>query len=154
MRSSMLSTVPVTSDKIFSAVEAKITSFIGMKIFNNGIQFRIGEEETSRAMIRAARKVSRDCKLPGRDTMRGTLLDNFFENHIKNQREKLVKGADIYRIHFQGDGAIIKDIPIINILAGGFTNLCQYKIFCIVQVTSQVFTRRMLNLLWRFYLVQ
>ena len=41
----------------------------------------------------------------------------FFENHIKNQREKLLNGSDIYGLHFQGDGATIKDKIILNILA-------------------------------------
>ena len=43
----------------------------------------------------------------------------FFENHIKNQHEKLLNGADIYGLHFQGDCATIKDMPVLNILAGG-----------------------------------
>ena len=47
------------------------------------------------------------------------LLDNCFDNHIKNQREKLLNGADIYGIHFQGDGAKIKETPLLNIFAGG-----------------------------------
>ena len=42
--------------------------------------------------------------------MRGTLLDNFFDNYIKNQREKLVNGADIYALSFQVDGETIKDL--------------------------------------------
>ena len=50
--------------------------------------------------------------------MRGPLLDIVFENHIKNQREKLLNGTDIYGIHFKGDGSKIKDTPLINILAG------------------------------------
>ena len=60
----------VTSGRIFSAEESKLISLIGMNIFNNGIQFRIGEEETSRAMISAAGNISRDYKLPGRDGVR------------------------------------------------------------------------------------
>ena len=63
----MLSTVSVTSDKIFSAAESKLTSLIGITIFNNGLQFRIGEDETFRAIISAARNVSRNYKLPGRE---------------------------------------------------------------------------------------
>ena len=47
------------------------------------------------------------------------MLDNCFENHIKNQREKLLNGADIYGLHFQGDGATIKDTLLLNILDGG-----------------------------------
>ena len=89
----MLSTVSVTSGRIFSAAEAKLTPFIGMIIFNNGIQFRIGEDQTFREMISYARNVSRDYKLPGRDRVRGPLLDNCSDNNIKNQREKLLNGA-------------------------------------------------------------
>ena len=47
------------------------------------------------------------------------MSDNCFDNHIKNQREKFLTGADIYGLHFQGDGATIKDTPLLNILAGG-----------------------------------
>ena len=60
VRLSMLSTVSVTLGIIFSAVEYKLTSLIGMNIFNNGLQFRIGEEETSREMNSAAINVSGD----------------------------------------------------------------------------------------------
>ena len=38
----------------------------------------------------------------------------FFENHINNQCEKLLNGANIYGINFQGDGATIKDAPLLN----------------------------------------
>ena len=70
-------------------------------------------------MISASRNVSRDYKLPGRETVQGPLLDNCFENHIKKQCEKLPNGADIYGLHFQCGGATIKDTPLLNILAGG-----------------------------------
>ena len=83
----MLSMVSVTSGIIFFNAEAKLTSLIGMNIFNNDILFIIGEEETFRAIISAARKVSRDYNMIGRETVRGMFLDNCFENHIKNQRE-------------------------------------------------------------------
>ena len=56
----MLSTVSVTSGRIFSAADAKQNSLVGMNLFNNGIQFRIGEEETFGAIISAARNISRD----------------------------------------------------------------------------------------------
>ena len=46
------------------------------------------------------------------------LLDNCFDNHIKNQREKLLNGEDIHGLHFQGDDERIKDTPLINIFAG------------------------------------
>ena len=70
-------------------------------------------------MIGAVRNGSRKYKLPGRETVQVPLLNNFFDNHIKNQREKLPNGADIYGLHFQGDGATIKYTPLLNILARG-----------------------------------
>ena len=70
-------------------------------------------------MTSAARNVSRDYKLPGRDMVQGPLLDNCFGNHIKNQRKKLLNRSNIYGIYFQGDGATTKDTPLLNILDGG-----------------------------------
>ena len=78
VRSYMLSTVSVTSGRIFSAAESKLTSLIGITIFNNGLRFIIGEVEISRAMISAARNVSSSYKLPGKETVQGLLLDNCF----------------------------------------------------------------------------
>ena len=74
----MLSPVSVTSGRILSATEAKLISLIGMAIFNNGLQFIMGEDETFMEMISADISVSRNYKLPGRERVRGLLLDNFF----------------------------------------------------------------------------
>ena len=59
LRKSMLSTVLVTSGRVLSAAEAKLTSFFGMNIFNNGLQFIIGEDQKFRAMVSSSIKVSR-----------------------------------------------------------------------------------------------
>ena len=150
----MLSTVSVTSARIFSDTESKLTSLIVMTIFKSGLQFRMGEEETFRKMISAERIVSRDHKLPGREMVRGTFLDKCFKNHINNQREELLNGADIYGIYFQCDGATIKDTHLLNILAGGFTYLCQSKRLWTIQFTSQVVTRRILNVLRKVSLMK
>ena len=70
-----MSNFPATSVIIFSAAESKLTSLFGMVIFNNGLQCRVVEEDTLRAMISADRNVSRDYKQPGRETAQGMLLD-------------------------------------------------------------------------------
>ena len=76
--------------------------------------------------------------MPGRETVRGKFLDNCFENHIKNQRDQLLKCADIYGINFQGDGATIKDTPLLNILAGGvyLPVSVQNIVYCICNITG------------------
>ena len=50
-------------------------------------------------MISAARNISRDYKIPGREMVQGPLLDKCFDNHIKNQCEKLLNRADIYGLN-------------------------------------------------------
>ena len=70
-------------------------------------------------MISTDRNVSRYYKTLGRDKIQGTLLEKCFENHINNQCENLLNEADIYGIHFKGDGATIKNKPLLNILSGG-----------------------------------
>ena len=67
--------------------------------------------------------------------MRGPLIDKYFDNHIKNQRENLLNGSDIYGLNLQGNGATIKDTHLLNILDAGFTYLCQSKRLWIVQIT-------------------
>ena len=56
----------------------------------------MGEEETFREIISTSRNVSMDYKLPGRETLQGALVNKCFENHIKNEFERLLNGADIY----------------------------------------------------------
>ena len=77
----MLSTVSVTSVTsgiILSAAQSRLTSFIVMTIFNNGLKFRIVEEYKFRAIISTAINVSRDYKPPWRETVQGPFLDKFF----------------------------------------------------------------------------
>ena len=47
------------------------------------------------------------------------MLDKCFENNINNRRERLLNGADIYGLHFQGDGATIKGTLLLDMLDGG-----------------------------------
>ena len=70
--------------------------------------------------------------------VRGPLLDSFFENNIKNQREKLLNGVDICGLHFQGDSKTIKETPLLNILAGGvyLPVLVQKIVECTVHITG------------------
>ena len=80
----------------------------------------------------------KEYKLPGRGTAQEPLLDIFFENHIKNRRGKLLKKEYIYLLRFQGDGATIKDTPLLNILAGGvYLHISVQKIVhCADQITG------------------
>ena len=116
---SIVSVTSVTSGKIISSDESKLTSLIGMTIFNNGLKFIFwGGGGTFRAMMSTARNISMDYNLPKREAVKGSFLYKCFERHIKNQHEKFLNGAEVYEIHVQYDGATIKDTPLLNILSG------------------------------------
>ena len=51
--------------------------------------------------------------------MGGTLLDNFFDNNINNQCDKLINGAYIYGLNFKCGAATSKDTPLLKILDKG-----------------------------------
>ena len=60
------------------------------------------------------------------------MLDNCFENRIKNQREKLLNRVDIYGLYFQGGGSTIKYMPLLNILSGGGVPTCVSPKYCVI----------------------
>ena len=65
------------------------------------------------------------------------MLDNFFDNNIKNQHEKLLNWEEIDELNFQGDGATIKDTPLLNILAIFYLPVSVQNILeCTVPITS------------------
>ena len=69
-------------------------------------------------MISYYRNVSRNWKILGRETVWGQIPEICFDNYINNQCWNLIKRADIYGIHFQGNGATIKYIPLLDTLSG------------------------------------
>ena len=54
----------------------------------------------------------------------GRCLKTCFENHINNQREKLINKAGTYGLRFQGDVATTKGRPLLDILDGGGSPIC------------------------------
>ena len=151
----MLSTVSVFTGRIFYDAEAKLTSLIGMTIFNNGIQFRTGEEETCMAMISAVRNVSRYHKVTGMKIVRGLFIHNFLiiisRTNLKGYQTGQTYMDFIFKVMVQHSST---RPSLIYLPGGGVNYLWQSKILWNVQVTSQVVTRRMINVLCRFSLLQ
>ena len=135
VRLSLLSTVSATSGIIFSAVEAKLTSLIEMTIFNNYIQFIIGEEETSRAMLSAARKFQGITSCQGEIRCKGRCLISVLGIISRNSV------ISYYIIHFQVDGATTKDPPLLNILAGGGSPKCVNSKYCGLYRSNQMWSQ-------------
>ena len=63
------------------------------------------------------RLVGDDFVIPNRKKIGGELLDLNYETTYKSNKEKLLKEARVNGLAFLGDGATIKRIPLMNVLA-------------------------------------
>jgi len=68
-------------------------------------------------LIRVCRLVGDDFVIPNRRKIGGELLNLNFETTYKSNKEKLLKEARVFGLAFLGDGATIKRMPLMNVLA-------------------------------------
>ena len=61
--------------------------------------------------------VGSDFEIPKRSQIGGSLLDLNFQTKYEHNKENLLKNADVFWLAFLGDGATIKRMPLMNILA-------------------------------------
>ena len=67
--------------------------------------------------------------------MSGKLLDTLYETNWKLQMKTLMSEAKIFGLTIFGDGATIKTIPLINILAAGVNN--SFALLDVVDCSNQ-----------------
>ena len=68
-------------------------------------------------LVRVCRLVGDDFVIPNRRRIGGELLDLNYETTYKANKEKLLKEARVFGLAFLGDGATIKRMPLMNVLA-------------------------------------
>jgi hypothetical protein len=90
-------------------------------IHSNCLPFSLVEDQKFLKIIKVARTVGhykpQTCKLIGRKYLHAIHNINW-----KEQMRTLVSEANIFRITLFGDGALIKTVPLLNILAAGVKN--------------------------------
>ena len=77
---------------------------------------QVVESDTLARVIKKARLVGSDFKMPSRSKIGGELLDLNFQTVYNSNKESLLKEAAVFGLAFLGDGATIKRMPLINIL--------------------------------------
>jgi hypothetical protein len=70
-----------------------------------------------RCVLRLSRLVGNDYVPPQRHRIRGDLLDLNFESYQDQNKQSLLKEASTFGISFLSDGATVKRMPLLNILA-------------------------------------
>jgi hypothetical protein len=68
-------------------------------------------------LVRVYRLVGDDFVIPNRRKIGGELLDLNYQTTYKSNKEKLLKEARVFGLAFLGDGATIKRMPLMNVLA-------------------------------------
>jgi hypothetical protein len=68
-------------------------------------------------LVRVCCLVGDDFVIPNRRRIGGELLDLNYETTYKANKEKLLKEARVFGLAFLGDGATIKRMPLMNVLA-------------------------------------
>ena len=115
--------------------ESKLTMAIADMIHSLGLSFSLSSEPKFRHVLRLAKAVPTQYNPPSRNQVAGELLDLNYSQNLKQSKELLVKDINIYGLTYYGDGATVKRMPLINILASGVHNLV--AVLEIVNTTSQ-----------------
>jgi hypothetical protein len=68
-------------------------------------------------MVNVLSKIGSDFEIPKRKQIGGPLLDLNFQTKYNDNKTNLLKGADLFGLSFLGDGATVKRMPLMNILA-------------------------------------
>ena len=99
--------------------ESLLTMAIGDFIHSCGLPFRIASHPKFRLLISLARAVGSNFRFPSRNQIATELLDINYDTYMTKSRGLLERDIEIFGISFYGDGATVKRMPLINVLASG-----------------------------------
>ena len=86
------------------------------------LPFSLADDAKMLHLIQVARSLGPNYKPPSRNRIGTKYLDAIYENSNKEQMTALLSEAKIYGVTVFGDGATIKSVPLVNILAAGVNN--------------------------------
>lgn len=86
------------------------------------LTFALAEDPKLMQLIQIARTLGPNYKPPSRDLISGKYLDAIHETSWRQQMASLLSEARIYGVTIFGDGATIKSVALVNVLAAGVNN--------------------------------
>jgi Protein of unknown function (DUF 659) len=99
--------------------DSKLTMAIADFVHSCGLPFRIISDRKFHTILNLARATSTSYIPPSRQAVSTDLLDLNYTTYMKRHMDKLYTDIEIFGVSFYGDGATIKKLPLINILASG-----------------------------------
>ena len=100
-----------------AAMQMAVADFVQ----SDGLAFTTGSSIRFRKVIKLAKAIGPDYRMPGRNQISGVLLDKNFEACWNANRDLLLSAALVMGTSWLGDGATIGKKPLVNIMgaAGG-----------------------------------
>jgi hypothetical protein len=114
--------IVVTGGKNNPEAERNLDVAISHFILANCLPLVLSECELFQRVLVCARQTNNKYKAPSRYKVGGHLLDATYASYASDERKKLDIDAEKYGIAVYGDGATIKTVPLINVLAAGVHN--------------------------------
>jgi hypothetical protein len=84
-----------------------------------GLPFNVTSHPNFRKVISLARAVGKNYKVPSHQQIATDLLKLNYDTYLNNNKEHLIKDINVFGLNYYGDGATVKKMPLINILASG-----------------------------------
>jgi hypothetical protein len=95
---------------------ARMDMAIATFFHENNISDRAVESPSFKLMLKFARLVGQDYKIPTRKGIGGPLLDINYNNIVENNKEILCRESDVFGLCWLSDGATIARMPLLNVL--------------------------------------
>ncbi len=109
----------LTVDSPCPANETRLTVAIADMIHSLGLSFSLTDELLFQRVITLAKSVPTSYKTPTRQAVGGSLLQLNYNTRLEKSYASLQTNAEVYGLCLYGDGATVKKMPLINILASG-----------------------------------
>ena len=104
--------------------ESRLTMAIADYVHSKGLAFSATEGPYFAKVIQLARCVPASYAPPNRKQIGGNLFELSYNAKIKSYITKLQKDAEVFGLAMFGDGATVKQMPLLNIMCSGFDEQC------------------------------
>ena len=115
----MQTTLSAMGSSSLPSAESQLTMAIADMIHSWALPFTLTEDPKFCKMLVLAKNVTTSYKPPNRNAVAKELLDLNYNAYIAKNMDLLERDAEVYGVSFFGDGATVKKMPLLNILALG-----------------------------------
>lgn len=105
--------------KIGESGESQLIAAIADMIYSQGLPFTLADSYHLRRVITCSKGVTKDFKSPNRNAISGPILQVTYDKKMEELVAQLTKQKEYFGLGFYGDGATIRKIPFMNVMACG-----------------------------------